>query len=330
MEKSHLSIGVDISKQYFDAAFFDGTDATLARYEYTTKGIQKFIAAVRRNTRAFKSYRVIMEGTGSYYMRLAHSLCEAGILTSVVNPLSIKRYGQMKLRRHKTDRADAMLIAEHGFHETPRSYVPPTADQMTISVGLRALSGFMKCKGILSRHIEALSQYPGGTDEVLAIINDIISSITAGMKRLIAILDSKCHICANDDYQRLLAIPGVGRRLASAVIGKLRCFEQFEKAKQVAAYIGMCPRISESGSSVKKSHGINKQGNGYLRTLFYMCSLSATIHNKQCHEYYRRLLARGKAKKYALVAVANKLLRQIFAVVKYKREYDPLYVSCKP
>ena len=56
--------------------------------------------------------------------------------------------------------------------------------------------------------------------------------------------------------------------------------------------------------------------------LFFMAGLVASKHNKACNEMYERLVGRGKNKRVALIAVANKLIRQIFAIVKYNRIYD--------
>jgi len=56
-----------------------------------------------------------------------------------------------------------------------------------------------------------------------------------------------------------------------------------------------------------------------------MAALSASKHNKACAEQYMRLIAKGKSKRVALIAVANKPLRQIFAVIKNNRNYDENY-----
>jgi transposase len=80
--------------------------------------------------------------------------------------------------------------------------------------------------------------------------------------------------------------------------------------------------IAGSGSSVKKSGKIKKMGNPYARKILYMAALSAIRFNKYCRELYERLISKGKAKKLALVAVAHKLLRQAYGVLKNKRPFD--------
>ncbi|SKB77364.1 transposase, partial [Maribacter arcticus] len=88
--------------------------------------------------------------------------------------------------------------------------------------------------------------------------------------------------------------------------------------------------IRESGSSVRGRARISKVGNRKLRNLLFLCSFNACKHNKACKEVYERIVNKGKSKKLALIAVANKLLKQSFAIAKSGRPYDETYVSILP
>ena len=94
--------------------------------------------------------------------------------------------------------------------------------------------------------------------------------------------------------------------------------EDFESAKQLSSYFGIAPRLYESGTSIKCKSKICKMGMGLVRKLLYLCALSAVKCNKKCKDLYERLLEKGKSKKKGLTAVANKLLRQAFSIVKNK------------
>ncbi len=85
--------------------------------------------------------------------------------------------------------------------------------------------------------------------------------------------------------------------------------------------------IRQSGSSVKGRARINKTGNQKLRNLLFMCSFNACKVNKACRDLYERLVAKGKSKKLALIAVCNKLLKQAFAIAKSGLIYDNDYRS---
>ena len=85
--------------------------------------------------------------------------------------------------------------------------------------------------------------------------------------------------------------------------------------------------IRESGSSVKGRPRISKMGNARLRNLLFMCSFNACKYNAACKALFDRIVAKGKSKKLALIAVCNKLLKQAFAIVKSGVAYDAEYRS---
>nr|WP_281340822.1 transposase [Sulfurihydrogenibium sp. YO3AOP1] len=99
-------------------------------------------------------------------------------------------------------------------------------------------------------------------------------------------------------------------------------FERFKSVKDISSFIGISPSPYESAACVKKSGWIKKMGNPYVRKILYMAALSAIRFNKYCRELYERLVSKGKAKKLALVAVAHKLLRQAYGVLKSRRPFD--------
>jgi transposase len=93
-------------------------------------------------------------------------------------------------------------------------------------------------------------------------------------------------------------------------------FKHTESYQQLISYAGLSPREYTSGKSIKGRVRISKIGGGQLRHTLYMCALNAKSTNKACKALYDRLVAKGKNKKLALIAVCNKLLKQVFAVVK--------------
>jgi len=79
---------------------------------------------------------------------------------------------------------------------------------------------------------------------------------------------------------------------------------------------GLSPKEYSSGSSIRGRVRICKQGGALLRHTLYMCALNAKETNMGCKALFERLVAKGKNKKLAVIAVANKLLKQVFGVVK--------------
>ena len=128
----------------------------------------------------------------------------------------------------------------------------------------------------------------------------------------------------------ITSVKGIGKEIATALIVTTAEFTRFDNAKQLAKFIGICPTHYQSGSSVKGKSTMARRGDPHLRSLLYMATLSAIRHNRTCRELYERLKANGKASKAALIAVANKLIRQIFAVVTSHTKYEDGYVSKHP
>jgi len=93
-------------------------------------------------------------------------------------------------------------------------------------------------------------------------------------------------------------------------------FTKFSDYRQLVAYVGLNAGIFESGSSVKGKGHICKMGTARLRKLLYLCSWSAKKYNQPCQQMYERLKAKAKPEKVIKVALANKLLRQAFAIGK--------------
>lgn len=149
-------------------------------------------------------------------------------------------------------------------------------------------------------------------------------------KEVKGIEDRLLELVKQDQQQQLTlltSIPGIGIKTALFLVVITDGFSKFEKASQLCSYIGITPTIRESGSSVRGRSRISKVGNKKLRNLLFLCAFNACKYNKACKEIYERIVAKGKSKKLALIAVANKLLKQAFAIAKSGLPYDENYVS---
>ena len=130
-----------------------------------------------------------------------------------------------------------------------------------------------------------------------------------------------------DLLTRLKTIPGIGPKTAIMLVVFTGGFARFSSASELCSYAGLTPVIRQSGSSVKGRPRISKTGNQKLRNLLFMCSFNACKYNKACRDLYERIVAKGKSKKLALIAVCNKLLKQAFAIAKSGLIYDDTYRS---
>lgn len=319
MEKEHNYVGVDISKQHFDVSMLEGCKARHKRFSNDAAGFADFCSHLG------PSSHVVMEASGPYYLRLACHLYTQGVKVSVVNPLVIRRFCQMRLSRTKTDKKDAAMIASYGATEHPILWAPEASYVME----LRQLQSLMdlhnKHRTALLSQREAVSQLPVMSQSVVQSIDDSIAMIEAQLGDL----ENKMHdlIRQHHDqmYAQLQTIPGIGKKAALLLIVLTGGFTRFGNPRQISSYLGICPRIFESGTSVKGRSSITKMGMGKMRCVLYVCAWSAKRCNRQCKELYDRLVAAGKSKRLALIAVANKLIKQAFAIATRKTIYQPDY-----
>jgi transposase len=126
---------------------------------------------------------------------------------------------------------------------------------------------------------------------------------------------------------RLKTIPGIGPKTAIILVVLTDGFDRFKSGSELCSYAGLTPIIRQSGTSINGRARISKIGNQKLRNLLFMCSFNACKYNKACKAIYDRIVAKGKSKKLALIAVCNKLLKQAFAIAKSGLIYDKEYKS---
>lgn len=308
--ETKVHVGIDISKNSFNASIPIKTKEGYKHLKYSNDidGFKKFVAQLEPGNNC------IMEASGVYYLQLALFLHEQGMVVSVVNPLTIKRFSQMRLMRAKTDKKDASIIAEYGKIENPVQW-KPRPEYMLQMQQLQALQdSFTKQLTRLKNQKEAFIN----SGIINKIGNEILDLEIKHNENKIEELDKELLKITeefhSDLFKRLVSIKGIGKKAAMCLIVISNGFNRFENSKQLCAYIGLSPRIYESGTSVKGKAKICKMGMARMRKLLYLCAMRAITCNKACMEMYARLKEKGKNGKLALIAVANKLLKQAFVI----------------
>jgi len=318
MNKYNETFGVDISKDVFDV---HGSSSGHSQFKNDERGFKALLKSLPQQS------LVIMEATGYYYYRLAQFLYKNDVDVSVVNPLSVKRFIQMKLAKVKTDKSDAKAICDYGLINDVPLYNALTEVQSECLQLFRLMDSYIKHRTATKNKIHG--------EEVLGVPSKaVFRSLKRNKKHLdkelVAIEERILSLVKKEQQQQLtllMSIPGIGMKTALFLIVVSDGFSKFENASQLCSYVGITPTIRESGSSVRGRSRISKVGNKKLRNLLFLCSFNACKHNKACREIYERLVNKGKSKKLALIAVANKLLRQAFAIAKSGRPYDQEFVS---
>lgn len=318
MNKYNTIYGIDISKDVFDVV---DSNEVYYQFENTPKGFKSFLRTLSEDS------LVVMEATGYYHYRLAQYLFNQGVSVSVVNPLSVKRFIQMKLAKVKTDKSDAKAICSYGKSNDVPLYNALTDVQSECLQLFRLLDSYLKKRTATKNKLHG--------EETLGFPSKFVhQSLKRDLKHLdkeIGALEDRLLELVKQDQQHQLTllkgIPGLGTKTALFLIVITDGFQKFETAGQLCSYVGITPTIRQSGSSVRGRSRISKVGNKKLRNLLFLCAFSACKHNKACRDVYERIIAKGKSKKLALIAVANKLLKQAFAIAKSGLPYEENFVS---
>ncbi|MGV3504105.1 MAG: IS110 family transposase [Adhaeribacter sp.] len=312
-------IGIDISKKQFDVALT--SQKTTKRFSNDQIGFAALLEHLPQQCCC------VMEATGPYYLRLATYLYEQGIAVSIVNPLVIRRFSQMRFMRTKTDQLDAKLIASYGALEKPALWKPSALLISEMQQEASVLQGLIKQRTAVENQLEALEQMPHVSQQALQALDALLETLDEQIQQLEKSLADKAQEQSGEQLENIVSIPGIGRKTAIQLLIITHGFTRFENCKQLCSYIGLSPRIYESGTSVKGKPRISKLGMSRIRAMLYVCAWSAARCNLACRELYHRLIAKGKAKKLALVAVANKLLKQAFAIANSNQKYSESFIS---
>lgn len=310
-------LGIDIAKAKFDVALLINKKFKNKEFKNEASGFKALSAWLEKHQ--LSELHVCMEATGTYSDPLATYLYGQGILVSVVNPAQIKKFGGCKLVRTKTDRADAILIAEFCMTMRPGAWEPKPAHVKELQQWVRRLEDLqsMRQQDYNRKGTAFLEPIKEALDQTIEFLSKQIEDVRNKIKEIIE---------ANRDLaekQTLLeSIPGI----AEATIAQILAFwgnpESFDSAKQVSAFLGLNPREHQSGTSVRGATHISRVGDAGLRKALYMPALVAVRYNPVIKKFYESLVARGKPKKSALVASMRKLTHMIYGVLKNEKPFE--------
>ncbi len=309
-------VGIDVSKATFVVAYSSAKDGRAKSFKNTIKGIHEFIQTISSD-----EHHCVMEATGNYSALLVYLLSEAGFTISLENPLKIKNFSRVMLSVTKTDETDARLIAMYGEKMQPAPY-KLRADSILILKQKRTVIRQFKKQLVATKNLK-------GSMEVLPFFDPkckkSIEKAIAFLEKQIQGLEEELASLAQNEYKKqmdlLTSIKGIGITLAAALIVTTGGFTYFDNAKQLTRYLGLSPTYQHSGTSVNVKGHINRNGDSSLRSQLYVAAFASLRCNAECKACFDRLRSNGKPGKVAVIAVANKLVRQAFAIVTQEKIY---------
>ena len=320
---NETTIGVDVSKDWLDAHRWpDGASGRFANDRQGHKALIRWIGSA-------PVARVVFEPTGPYHRGLARSLAEAGLPAAAVNPWQARRFAEgapwsaigpsdmATGRRAKTDPIDAAPLARLGALLEPETRAPA-------SPAIEALRELRLARAALLRdRTAARNREPHLT---LALLKRQNRARLAAIDRELRAVDAAIAavIAEDENLARaaaiLVSIPGISAVTAAAVPAEMP--ELGSLAPGAAASLGgLAPITRRSGKW--QGRAAIRGGRAGLRRALYMAALTASGFNPDLKAVHDRLLAAGKARKLALVAVMRKLLLLANALLRDGRTWCP-------
>jgi transposase len=318
-------LGVDVSKAKLDCMLLDSATGKVKSkvVPNTTAGFEQLIAWLAKQ-KAPNAY-VVMEPTGVYHEPAALALTDAGLRLSLVNPAQLRQFAQGLGVKSKTDKADSMVLARYGATQQPEPWQAPSKSARRLKALLARRDAVADDLQREENRQEAID-FGQSPDEVKQSIIQSITFLQAELKRLDTMI--RDHIDDDPDLRGkkdlLESIPGVGERVSTHMTA-LFAAKRFDRAEQLAAYLGLVPVQWESGTSVRGRPHLSKAGPSYLRKLLYMPAVTAQRCNPHIRALGERLLAKGKSKMAVIGASMRKLAHLCFGVVNSGKPYSPNY-----
>ncbi len=322
MQSTILFCGVDVSCDTLDVCF-QLPDNTLQHFKITNdvNGFRQLLKLTGC------SWHFVMEATGVYHLGLMFFLHQHKCRYSVVNALQIKRYIQMHLERNKSDKKDARRICEYGIERKPQASQMPDRlyfECKSLNNAIKKLTTEMTS---FTNQIHSLQKLPVANELVVKTFKKVVTELKKNQLLLEKELQQKLLEWQPELVKQVSSVMSIGKRATSELIVYTQGFKDMTSYKQLISYAGLSPREFSSGTSIKARSKICKQGGKTLRNILYMCSLNAIKTNHACKQLFERMVAKGKNKKLALIAVCNKLLKQVFGVVKNQTIFNNNYIE---
>lgn len=316
-----VSVGIDIGAASFDVVVYRAEKFSKSeRYSQTVEGRNKLISKLK----PLKPGCVVMEATGVYYFDLAVALSEAGLPVAVINPKSTKHFAQVKLQNSKTDAMDAALLAEYGARMEPRLWTPPNQHRQALRSLGRQINRLIGARTQAKNRLHAL-RATQATPKLL--IEDETQAIEMLEQRIERLRRAALELMEEaPELKRLhshcCAAKGIGEASALALLAELCVLPDHLKSAQISRHAGLDVRLHQSGSSVNQKARISKAGNTYIRSALYMPAMAAVRFDPHAKAFYEALVARGKTKLQAQVAVMRKYLTGLWACMNSDTPFD--------
>lgn len=334
-----LFVGIDFSKEKIDVAiiFAEGLTETSMRvsneFKNSVSGYKQLVKWVEENSNGTEPSLWLFcgENTGDYSKPLCNFLYGRGFDMWLENAKSIK--DASGIRRLKSDRADANMIAEYAMRNYDKAIIyEPLSESLSQLRELflyRQMVVRHRCSFQVRRGEKRLNMEKSPVKTMISqsgrhIVTELNKEIEKIDKRIAELIDSDDELA--QVFTIVTSIPGIGTQNAVCLMVYTDNFRRFNfDSRKIACYYGIAPFGRDSGTSVHTDPHVHYMANRQIKAMLSQAALSAARFNPVIASYYSRLIAKGKKRQIVLNNVKNKLVHIVTAMVRNKQLFDKDY-----
>jgi len=328
MSKFKHFLGIDVSKEYFDAVIIlEGEKKIPFHNQFANdyKGVKKLCKWLKEFDATAANTLVCLEHTGMYGKIIIRYLATFDFSLWVEMPMRIIK--SIGVQRGKNDKVDAERIAYYAMKNIEEVVIykasSKAVDKIKTLLALR--DKLIKSKISLTKTSNELKSF----DNELAKLSEknqknSIKGIEKDLKNIELHLDNliKEDENLNKIYLQTTSVPGIGKVTGLFLICFTNEFTMYSTPRQLACYAGVVPFEYTSGKSVRAKPKVHYMANKKLKKQLHMCALSAITHDFEIKEYYNRKVEEGKSKMLVINNVRNKLIHRVCACIRDNKMFE--------
>lgn len=333
MNKFKHFLGIDVSKDYFDAVVLvAGQKENTIHNQFSNdlKGVKSLIIWLKEQDSNFENTLVCLEHTGMYGKLIVKYLTVYKFTIWV--EMSLKIIRSIGVQRGKNDKLDAERIAYYAMKNVDEAqiYTTPRKEIEKIRNLLSLREKLVETQTHLKRNAKELSQFDKEVAKFSATLQkNTLKGIALDLKSIEKQLDT--IIKEDENLSRIFklttSVIGVGKVTALFLICFTNEFTMYTTPRQLACYTGVVPFEYTSGKSVRAKPKVHYMANKKLKKQLHMCALSAITSDPELKHYFERKVGEGKSKMLVINNIRNKIVHRICACVRNNKAFEKRQVA---
>lgn len=314
-------LGIDVSKAKLDVALLLANDKFKSKvFANNAQGFQALLQWLLGHVPdARDCVHICMEATGSYHEALACFTSDQGLLTSVVNPMLVKRFAESSRLRNKTDDGDAKCLALFCRSNLPERWEAPSPAVRALQALVARLDTLQAMRQAECNRLDVA--HSSVADSLRQVIGDLDGAIGQVKAQIASTIDDDPDLKGRAEL--LQSIPGLGERTIPQLLAYIGRPERFKSVKALIAYASLSPVIRKSGTSLNSRGGTHPMGHQQLKRALYYPAMVAGRYNPLVAVFWKKLKAQNKPGKVIVVACMHKLLAIAYGVLRSGKPFDP-------